>query len=297
LLKSGFTGQQKLENKLQIDIILLYMKSIATVSLGGELQEKFQAISLAGFEGVELTLTDLENFDGTLKELKALADDYNLKIIALQPLRDYEGCSRGHLQDKHDQLEKIFDTMGELNIQTTLLCSNVADLTVSSEDLMAEDLQVLADLAAKRNLLIGYEALSWGSHIKTYMDAWRLVKMVDSPSLGIVLDTFHTFCLEDSLEHINLIPMEKVFFTQIADAPRLPIDVKRWSREFRCFPGYGDFDVPSFLRALFDNGYKGVLSLEIFNNFYATVPPLHIASLGFSSLSESILQARSPIKL
>ncbi|MCW0469646.1 sugar phosphate isomerase/epimerase [Vibrio chagasii] len=39
-----------------------------------------------------------------------------------------------------------------------------------------------------------YEALAWGRHIADYDDAWRLVvKMVDHPNLGVVLDTFHMF--------------------------------------------------------------------------------------------------------
>jgi 4-hydroxyphenylpyruvate dioxygenase len=45
------------------------------------------------------------------------------------------------------------------------------------------------------------------------------------------------------------VPGEKLFFVQLADAPRLDMDALSWSRHFRNFPGQGDLDVTGFVRA------------------------------------------------
>jgi|SRR5665213_107826 len=260
------------------------MKSIATVTLGGTLPEKLHAIAEAGFKGVELMEKDLLNFKGSTREIKDLSIELGLEIITFHTLRDFEGCPRQLLQQGLSRAERMFDTMGELGILTLLVCSNVSEDASTDYEVMASDLTLLIDRAKRRGLRIGYEALSWGSRIRTYKDAWHLVKLVADPCLGLVLDTFHTFCLGDDLTELSYIPLEHIFCIQVADAPRIPVDPLRWSRNFRCFPSFGDFDLPMFLAPLLAKGYVGPLSLEIFNAIYPSMPPISIAAQGFSTL-------------
>ena len=49
------------------------LRSIATVSLGGTLMEKLNAIAAAGFDGVEIFENDLLYFDGSPAEVKRIA--------------------------------------------------------------------------------------------------------------------------------------------------------------------------------------------------------------------------------
>ena len=49
------------------------LRSIATVSLGGTLVEKLNAIAAAGFDGVEIFENDLLYFDGPPAEVKRIA--------------------------------------------------------------------------------------------------------------------------------------------------------------------------------------------------------------------------------
>ena len=50
------------------------------------------------------------------------------------------------------------------------------------------------------------------------------------------------------------IPADKIFLVQLADAPKLDLDVLSWSRHFRCFPGQGDLPVADFMEA--DRGHR-----------------------------------------
>ena len=77
-------------------------------------------------------------------------------------------------------------------------------------------------------------------------------------------------------------PREKLFFVQMADAPKLSMDVLSWSRHFRNFPGQGDLDVTGFMRAVLASGYTGPLSLEVFNDDFRAAPgPLRSPVTGF----------------
>jgi 4-hydroxyphenylpyruvate dioxygenase len=72
---------------------------------------------------------------------------------------------------------------------------------------------------------------------------------------------------------IQSIPADKIFLVQLADAPKLGLDVLSWSRHFRCFPGQGAFPVTRFTKNLLASGYRGPISLEIFNDEFRAAPP------------------------
>jgi 4-hydroxyphenylpyruvate dioxygenase len=71
---------------------------------------------------------------------------------------------------------------------------------------------------------------------------------------------------------------------QLADAPKLGLDVLSWSRHFRCFPGQGDLPVAEFMQAVRATGYAGTLSLEIFNDQFRAGSPVRTATDGLRSL-------------
>ncbi len=68
--------------------------SIATVCLGGGLAAKLAAAAKAGFRAVELFENDLTFFPAKAREARRIASDHGLEIVALQPLRDFEGRPR-----------------------------------------------------------------------------------------------------------------------------------------------------------------------------------------------------------
>ena len=65
--------------------------SIATVSMGGLLPAKLRAIASAGFDGVEIFETDVLAHDEPPEAIAAMVADLGLDMVALPPLRDFEG--------------------------------------------------------------------------------------------------------------------------------------------------------------------------------------------------------------
>lgn len=259
-------------------------RSIATVSLSGTLTEKLEAVAAAGFDGVEIFENDLLYYSGSPTEVRRICENLGISITLFQPFRDFEGCVRERLPRNLDRAERKFDLMQELGTDLVLLCSNVAADCLGDEDILTDDLALLAERAGKRGLRIGYEALAWGRHVNTYQQVWKLVKQVNHPALGVILDSFHTLSLNEDPAGIAEIPAEKIFFVQMADAPILAMDVLEWSRHFRCFPGQGEFDLPNFLAPIIRTGYTGPLSLEIFNDGFRAAPPRANAADGLRSL-------------
>jgi 4-hydroxyphenylpyruvate dioxygenase len=259
-------------------------RSIATVSLSGTLPEKLEAIAAAGFDGVEIFENDLLYYDGSPRNVRQMCADLGIAITLFQPFRDFEGCRRDRLQRNVDRAERKFDLMQELGTDLVLVCSNTASDSLGDERILLDDLALLAERAGARDLRIGYEALAWGRHVNTWQQVWSLVRQVDHPALGVLLDSFHTLSLKGDPAAIAEIPGNKIFFVQMADAPVLAMDVLEWSRHFRCFPGQGEFDLPGFLAPILKSGYTGPLSLEIFNDGFRAAPPRANAADGLRSL-------------
>ncbi|MGY2442379.1 3-dehydroshikimate dehydratase QuiC [Pseudomonas sp. SDO52101_S400] len=259
-------------------------RSIATVSLSGTLPEKLEAIAAAGFDGVEIFENDLLYYDGSPREIRQMCADLGIAITLFQPFRDFEGCRRDRLERNLERAERKFDLMQELGTDLVLVCSNASPDSIGDQQVLIDDLRLLAEHAGARGLRIGYEALAWGRHVNTYQQVWDIVRQADHPALGVLLDSFHTLSLKGDPRAIAEIPGDKIFFVQMADAPILAMDVLEWSRHFRCFPGQGEFDLPGFLAPIIQSGYTGPLSLEIFNDGFRAAPPRANAADGLRSL-------------
>ncbi|MBC9176199.1 bifunctional sugar phosphate isomerase/epimerase/4-hydroxyphenylpyruvate dioxygenase family protein [Pseudoroseomonas ludipueritiae] len=260
-------------------------KSIATVCLSGTLPDKLEAAANAGFAGVEVFEQDLLTFSGRPQDVRALAENLGLAITIFQPFREFEAMPEPQRLRNLDRAERKFDVMQALGTDLVLVCSNINPATIDDPARAAADLREMAERAAKRGLRIGYEALSWGRHVRFWRQAWDIVKKSDHPALGLILDSFHTLALGDTLEGLaGEVPGDRISFVQLADAPRLSMDVLSWSRHFRNFPGQGELPVAEFTREVLAAGYTGPLSLEVFNDEFRAAPARRIAQDGHRSL-------------
>ena len=217
-------------------------RGIATVCLSGTLEEKLRAAAAAGFDAVELFENDLIGSPlrarPSVRELRRRARARDRALPAVPRLR---GGARSRAHSR--RAEAKFAVMEELGADTILVCSNVSPAAIDDDALAAEQLRELAERAAARGMRIAYEALAWGRHVNTFDHAWRIVERADHPALGTCLDSFHILSRGSDPAGIRDIPGEKIFFLQLADAPRMDMDVLQWSRHHRCFPGQGGLDV------------------------------------------------------
>ena len=270
--------------------------AIATVCLGGTLDEKLQAIARADFKAVEIFENDLLSYNGTPAEIGRMARDLGLRIAVYQPFRDFEGMPEPRRSKVFARVERKFDAMQELGCDFLMVCSNVSPDSLGGIDRAAADFRELGERAAARGLRVAYEALAWGRHVNDYRDAWEIVRRADHPAAGFVLDSFHALVRGTELGTIRSIPRDRIFLVQMADAPKLEMDYLSWSRHYRCFPGQGDLAIGSFMDALAATGFQGLMSLEIFSDRFRAASARRVAVDGRRSLLFALDEAsrRSP---
>ena len=179
--------------------------------------------------------------------------------------------------------ERKFDLLEQLGASVLVCCSSRTTGGLDDDDVTAEQLHELAARAERRGLRLAYEAVPWG-RVRTHEDAWRIVQRVDHPALGLCLDSFHVLSTGNDPAVIAEVAGDKVFHVQLADAPRVNLDVREWSLHHRMFPGQGSLDVAGFLRQILTLGYTGPMALEVFNDVYQQEDPHHAATDAMRSM-------------
>ena len=259
-------------------------KSIATVSVSGTLEDKLEAVAAAHFAGIELFDADLTAAPMRAEEVAARCRDLGLAIDLFQPLRDVVGVAPALFTDRLRFAEAKFEVMERLGATRTLLCSAVHPDASDDLDLAAEQLAAVGRLAAERGFTLAYEALAWGTCINRVGQAWEVVSRAGMPEAGLAVDTFHLLARGDDETVLAGIPGDRVAYLQVADAPHLSMDVLEWSRHHRCFPGQGSLDVVGVVAAVVEAGYRGPLSLEVFNDIVREAEPHETARDAMRSL-------------
>ena len=258
--------------------------SIATVSISGTLETKLRAIAAAGFDGVEIFENDLLSCPLSPTEVGALIRDLGLVCTVFQPFRDFEGMPDDLRGRTFDRAERKFDLMTALGTDLMLVCSNCSPRSLPDRNRIIDDFAELGDRLAVRKLRVGYEALAWGRHVNDHRDAWSIVRDVAHPSIGLILDSFHSLAHRIPSSSIGDIGAAKLFLVQIADAPLMQLDHLSWARHFRNFPGQGEFPIAEYAAEIIRIGYDGYWSLEIFNDRFRAGSASGVATDGFRSL-------------
>ncbi|MEU8609530.1 TIM barrel protein [Actinoplanes sp. NPDC048791] len=262
-----------------------YRLSIATSCLSGALDDKLAAAAAARFHGIELADNDLVASSWSPDRIKQECDRRGLTIDAYQLLSDVEAVPPQVFAATLRRAERTFDLLEQLGTRTLLVGSSTSADAVDDDDLAAEQLHALAVRAEHRGLRIAYEAQAWGRFVSTIPHAWRIVRRAGHRALGLCLDSFHVLSPAGSdPAGLRVIPGEKVFHLQLADASGPTANVVEGGRHHRLFPGLGSFDLATFLAHVLSTGYGGPLSLDVLNDVYRQADPRHAAIDGMRSL-------------
>jgi len=275
-----------------------------TISLAGPLEARLQAVRDAGFTQIMLSARDIVGHPDGLDAAVRAVRDSGLRVTGFQVLRDFEGLS-GHLHDyKIDIAKSMLEMCAALGSKILLVCSSTSTHATDDLDVLARDLRKLAMLAIPLGIKVAYEGLSWGRTVNEFTTAWEVVCRADLPNLGIGLDSFHMFATQSSLEDLELLDPQKIFLVQLADFMWQEIrsveERISTARHFRVFPGEGVHSeaLADLVKRLYEIGYRGDYSFEVFNDDYQQLPLPTVAQRARKSalwLGEGVLRRSVPL--
>ncbi len=114
-----------------------------------------------------------------------------------------------------------------------------------------------------------------GCAVPTLDMAVEIVRQVDRPNVGMVIDTFHFHAGGSRLDDIRDLPIEKLFVVHINGCEDRPRD--ELTDAHRLYPGEGVIPIEAILGALRARGFDGTASIEIFRPEYWEHDPREVA--------------------
>ncbi len=163
----------------------------------------------------------------------------------------------------------------------TWIMPNHPELTYRANfDRHAERLGAAAKVLADHGLRLGLEYVGpktlWTASrypfIHTMAETKDLIVAIDANNVGIVLDSFHWYTAEESIDDLHSLSNDQIVACDLNDAPSgVPVQEQVDGR--RELPSAtGVIDLKGFLEALVAIGYDGPIRAEPFNNTLRAMP-------------------------
>lgn len=211
---------------------------------------------------------ELSDFLGKMKKNGIQWGSTNLPLDFRKDYRTFkDGISK--LQKASKTLEKV----GSTRMSTWVLNSHRDLAYMDNFKQHADRLQECAKIMGQHGIRFGLEYVGPKTlmaryrypFLRTMAEARELISAIDEPNVGLVLDSFHWYCAEDSVDDILALHNSDIITVDLNDA-RADLSRDEQIDGTRELPmATGKIDLKPFMEALVKIGYDGPMRSEPFN--------------------------------
>jgi 2-keto-myo-inositol isomerase len=256
-MKLGFNGATTMTSPLETDI-----------RIAGE----------AGYDVLEITATKLDKFLETrsLQDARQLIDVAKLKTHAINSIEKINSDPRDQVLARTRQLAEYARALDCPWIVCVPGSAPAGTDWKKTRDEMVATLRALNEISAPLGVNLAFEFLGfpWCA-VQTAPQAWEIVKTINLPSVGIVVDTCHFYAGDSRIDSLSRIDKRKLAVFHINDVEPMP--KAKITDAHRLFPGDGVIPLRGIIGTLRGTGFDGVVSVEIFRPEYWQRDPLSVA--------------------
>lgn len=263
---------------------------------GLTLPEEIDVAAKAGYTGLEPWLREIEAYlqsGGTLAELRKRLDDNGLSVqsaigFAKWIVDDPADRKAGLEQAKHDM-----DLIRQLG-GTRIAAPPVGAVDQTDMDLNQAALRYAELLALGQQMGVTPELELWGFSQTLHRLGELMYVAVESgrPDACVLLDVYHIFKGGSDFAGIKLINGRSIAIFHFNDYPAEPARAEMTDAH-RVYPGDGVAPIGEILRDIYTAGYRGYLSLELFNREYWEQDALTVARTGLEKMRSQVRKAFS----
>lgn len=269
--------------------------SLNTSTIRGQkipLDEEAKLAAKAGFNAIEPWIGELQEFSkkgGNLKDLDKLIADAGLKVESAI------GFARWIVDDDLERQKGLDDAKRDMEMVLAIGGTRIAappagatEKAITDLNKIADRYRTLAELGGKVGIIP--EAEIWGfSKTMSRLGETVLIAMESgNPKACILPDIYHLFKGGSGFEGLKLLQGKAIGIFHVNDYPKEK-DRAVIKDADRIFPGDGVAPLKEVFRTLRDIGYRGMLSLELFN-------PEYYKRDAFEVIKEGLLKTKAAVK-
>jgi len=244
---------------------------------------KIELAGQASYDGIELWVNDVYDFIGRGGEVrdveKALGDNGLIvpSMIAIRQWGDMDGWEYELVKDEARRRFALCARLGTPYIVAT------PPLQKSETTHLHERYRDLLKIGREEGIKPTFEYISFFKSVYRLSSAWEIIQKTDDTDATIILDAFHNWNSNSTLDDLRSIPLEKISHYHIDDAAPGKAATTQTDLD-RVMIGEGQIDLAAEIAVLKEKGYDKTVSLELFNAELWEQDPLEVISTGLARM-------------
>ncbi len=251
-------------------------------TMKADLATDIRAAKEAGFPYLEIWAAKLRQYlkTNSVTDLKKLFDESSIAPLSINSIEHITFRTADDYKRIKLECEELSSIAAALNCpHIVVVPGRLPQPIPNRQEIVDESAHVLGELATiaeRHGVGLGFEFLGQADcSVQTLDLAYEIVKRVNRQNVGLVIDSFHFYAGESTMESIGSVDPDKIFVFHINDAEDLPRQQLQDSH--RLLPGLGILPLKEMVRAFNHIGYAGVASVEIFRPEYWEQDPFELA--------------------
>ena len=256
-------------------------------------KDKIRIAAEAGYDGIELWISDLEELEKNGQKLTDVAKEIKDRGLFVPNVIGLWNGMPATQEEWEKSLEVTSDRMR--------MCSEIGSQHVAAlpfPDRENFDLRWGTDRYRdllhmgrdKYNLAVTMEFIGFLKGVNRLGQACCIAVDSDEPTATVLPDTFHLYRGGSGFNGIQHLQPSMIADFHWNDVPATPGQFEVADKH-RVMPGDGILPLTQCLKDLLAIGYTGPLSLEIFNEEYWKMDPRDTARIGLQKMRESVATA------
>ncbi len=260
------------------------------------LVEELEIVARAGFKGVEPWVSELEEYTqagGSVADLRKRIADLGLSVesvIGFSPWIVNDDARRAAGLEDAKRVMDLTARIGGTRIAAP--ASGIGDDDRPDLPTIAERYRALLDVGQQSGVIPQLELWGFSPLLSKLSDVSYVAVAANHPDSCILADSYHLYKGGTPYENLRLLNGAAMHVFHINDYPAAP-PRSEITDAHRMFPGDGVAPLDLLFRTLRDTGFRGMLSLEVFNREYWNQDAFYVARAGFEKTREAVLKALS----
>lgn len=259
------------------------------------LPELCRLAAAAGYDAIEPWMDELERFveeGGNLAELRSELLDIGLTVESAIGFFDWindDNTAReaGLAQARHDM--ELLARLGGRRVAAPPFGVHTAGSPKIDLLAAAERYRVLCELGEKTGVVPMVEVWGFSANLNRLGEAALIALESGHPQACILSDVYHLYKGGSPVDGLTLLSGNRLPVFHVNDYPDIaPAQI---TDADRVYPGDGVAPLRRILRNLDFAGFRGYLSLELFNEAYYREDPLSVAKTGLEKLKRVVADA------
>jgi len=276
-----------------------FLFSLNTSTIRGQripIDREVTIAAKAGYDVIEPWISELEDYvrsGGSLRDLRKRIEDAGLRVESsigfCEWIVDDEGRRKKGLEQARRDMDLVRQIGGKRMAAPPVGATNQADMPLQG---ITERYRALLDVGDKIGIVPQIEVWGFSRTLSRLGECAQAAIESGHPKACVLADVYHLHKGGSGFAGVHLLSAAAMQVFHLNDYPAKPPRAKITDAD-RVYPGDGVAPLTALLRDLRRLGFRGVLSLELFNRQYWKQDALTVARTGLEKMRAVARASRS----